>query len=178
VTQKAPIRKAERHIRDAVRKYNKWAMKDGNLTPMSDNLSIFDSIHCRNRMDVSLMEAKMHRRLDKLAARWRDAFHQREIQDNTKTKSAVNQFDNGPELPTLYGVISSHTIMALVSYDVHAETPALRMVASFDWGQEGYDVWNSLAVAIFVIHCRNRMIELQEFLPQPESEPYDSDPDA
>lgn len=153
-------------------------MNDSNLTHIVDNLSIFDSIYCRNRMDVTLMEARMHRRLDKLAARWRDAFREREIQDNSKAKSAVNDFNAGPELPTLYGVISSHTIMALVSYDVHAETPTLRMVASFDWGQEGYDVWNSLAVAIFVIHCRNRMMELQEFLPRPESEPFDSDPDA
>lgn len=68
--------------------------------------------------------------------------------------------------------------MAFVSYDPLAETPILRTVAMFDFGQEGYDVWNSLAIAIFIIHCRNRLMELQEWLPEPEEEPTESDPDA
>lgn len=93
-------------------------------------------------------------------------------------KSCVVDYGSSPEVPTLYGVISSHTIMAFVSYDVHAATPSLRTVAMFDFGQEGYDVWNSLAIAIFVIHCRNRMMELQDSLPRLEEASTDSDPDA
>jgi hypothetical protein len=38
----------------------------------------------------------------------------------------------------------------------------------FDFGKEGFDVWNALAAAIFVVHCRNRMIQLKEWLPEPD----------
>lgn len=75
------------------------------------------------------------------------------------------------ELPTLYGVIASHTVMAFVSYVLPTSSSpkgSLRTVAIFDFGgDEGFDVWNSFAIAIFVIHCRNRMQELKEFLPEP-----------
>ena len=75
------------------------------------------------------------------------------------------------EPPTLYGVIASHTVMAFVSYVVPTTAHpkgSLRTIAIFDFGgDEGFDVWNSFAIAIFVIHCRNRMKEMQDFLPKP-----------
>lgn len=61
--------------------------------------------------------------------------------------------------------------MAFVSYTPAKEErdqPQLRLIAMFDFNKEGYDVWNSLAIAIFVIHCRNRMMQLRECVPEPE----------
>lgn len=84
-----------------------------------------------------------------------------------------------PEVPTLYGVTASHTVMAFVSYAPSTEdkeVPQLRLIAMFDFGKEGYDVWHALAVAIFITHCRNRMMQLKEVLPQPEL-PAEDDPD-
>lgn len=122
----------------------------------------------------------MLRKLNKRAALWRDAFRERQMQDPNSPNSEYSAIDygSGPDLPTLYGVVACHTIMAFVSYDVHATTPLLRTVAMFDLGQEGYDVWNSLAIAIFVIHCRNRLIQLKDSLPEPEYQTTDTDPDA
>jgi hypothetical protein len=76
-----------------------------------------------------------------------------------------------PEVPTLYGITASHSVMAFVSYapaDRERDQPQLRLIAMFDFSKEGYDVWNSLAIAIFVIHCRNRMMQLSECLSEPE----------
>jgi hypothetical protein len=50
-------------------------------------------------------------------------------------------------------------------------------VAIIDYGQGDYDVWNSLAVAILVIHCRNKMMELKGALSE-FSSVAESDPDA
>ena len=65
-------------------------------------------------------------------------------------------------MPTLYGLIVSHTLIGLVAWDVvDAEQRGMRTMAMFDYGQGDYDVWNSLALAILVVHCRDVVIELK-----------------
>lgn len=106
----------------------------------------------------------MLKKLGKLHALWRDALYTHAM--NIATGSPAPE-----DPPTLYGVIASYTVMAFVSYVPPTQskngTPTLRTVAMFNFGEEGYDVWNSLAIAIFVIHCRNRMKQLRAFLPEP-----------
>lgn len=117
----------------------------------------------------------MIRKLGKLHNQWNEAF---DIY-NQQGGSASTSGPAPEETPTLYGVIASHTVMAFVSYVAPTEEDgkaSLRMIAMFDFSEEGYDVWNSLAIAIFVIHCRNRMKELKEFLPEPVIPPM-HDPD-
>jgi hypothetical protein len=121
----------------------------------------------------------MIKKLGKLAHLWRLAFQERDAQDKSISadKSAAVDYGAVPELPTLYGVTTSHTLMAFVSYDPQAPDAPLRTIAIFDLGQEGYDVWNSLAIAIFISHCRNRLLQLQDSIPEPESLLTESDPD-
>lgn len=147
---------------------------------MWKDISLFDVVSCHKDVSPKVAEAKMLRKLDKRASQWHDAFRERQFQDSVfgEENSLADSMD-GPELPTLYGVVACHTIMAFVSYDVHATKPLLRTVAMFDLGQEGYDVWNSLAIAIFVIHCRNRLIQLKDSLPEPDvTSVEETDPDA
>jgi hypothetical protein len=175
------VRTAEYQIREAVLKYNKWALRDGDIENTWNGLSLFDTISARKHVSSKVVEAKMLQKLGKLAAKWQEAFHERQIQDYDNLnngKSCAMDFESGPELPTLYGVISLNTIMAFVSYDVHAAKPMLRTVAMFEFANEGYDVWNSLAVAIFVVHCRNRMFNLQDCLPEREDRSSETDPDV
>ena len=176
VLTKAPIRTAEDHIRRSINKYNKWAMKDGDLEIRWKNISLFKTISCHKNVHPSVMEGKMIRKLGKLAGLWRDAFNTKIQENNSNSKTSQVDADSVPDLPTLYGICASHTVMAFVSYDALSPSSSLRTVAMFDFGQEGYDVWNSLAIAIFVIHCRNRMMELQDSLPKAEVK-KDSDPD-
>jgi hypothetical protein len=179
VLQKAPIRTAENHIRSAVLKYNKWALKDGNIENLWGDISLFDVISCYKKVNSKVAEAKMIRKLEKRANQWREALHLRKLQDESlKGKGRASDMEPLPEVNTLYGIVAVHTIMAFVAYDVNATRPLLRTVAMFDLGQEGYDVWNSLAIAIFVIHCRNRLIQLQDALPEPDPLPTDGDPDV
>ncbi|KAF2703337.1 hypothetical protein K504DRAFT_392851 [Pleomassaria siparia CBS 279.74] len=174
---KAPVRTAERQIRLGIHKYNRWAMKeDGGFPTLWDGLSLFQIHTCPKTVNPSALEAKAIHRLKRLAERWRDAFRHRVIQ-NSKQDKIKPDLDCIPEVPTLYAVLASHTIMAFVSYDAKAANPGLRTIAMFDFGLDDYDVWNAFAVAIFVIHCRNRMIELEEFLPYAETTGTDSDPD-
>ena len=131
-------------------------MKDGGMENTWNSLSLFDIVTCAKDVAPAVAEKRMIRKLEKKLGLWNAAFR---------------MHADAPEPPTLYGVIASHTVMAFVSYVAPTgpnQSPSLRMIAMFDFGEDGYDVWNSLAIAIFVIHCRNRMRELGEFLPEPK----------
>jgi hypothetical protein len=149
--------------------------QDGGFATIWNNLSLFQVHICPKSVSPKTLEAKAIHSLGKLAARWRDAFRDR-VAQNYRDDKCPSEYGTVPEIPTLYGVLASHTIMAFVSYDVLALKPSLRTIAMFDFGEEGYDVWNSFAIAIFVVHCRNRMIELEEFLPYAEPR-KEEDPD-
>lgn len=167
----APVRTAEYHICRATEAYYKWAVKDGCVDHLANELSLFETIHMPKDVHSSILQDQMLHKLEKLATKWKEALEAGISRDNDGHKGkAPLAYASAPDVPTLYGVIASHTIMAFVSYDPQAATPSLRTVAIFDFGKDGYDVWNCLAIAIFVIHCRNRLMELEEFLPEPSYE--------
>ena len=160
---KALMRTPHYHIKRAVEKYTAWAMKDGEIDHIWPQLPLFRIITWGVNVHSALGEREMIQKLGTLHDRWYEAL---QIQDADDRMDMVI-----PEVPTLYGITASHTVMAFVSYappTEDKEKPQLRLIAMFDFGKEGYDVWHSLAVAIFVTHCRNRMMQLKECLPEPE----------
>lgn len=168
---KASKRTPAYHIKRAVEKYSAWAMKDGQVDHIWHELPLFKIVTWAKDVHSSVGEREMLDKLGDLHDRWYEALQVQQAED--RLDSVV------PEVPTLYGVTASHTVMAFVSYAPSSdekEKPQLRLIAMFDFGKEGYDVWNSLAVAIFVTHCRNRMMQLKECLPEPELF-TDEDPD-
>ncbi|KAF2201736.1 hypothetical protein GQ43DRAFT_370711 [Delitschia confertaspora ATCC 74209] len=176
-----PVRTPESHIHRAINQYNKWALKDGDVHH-ARNIPLFGVVCGPKDADTSLLQDRILRKLKRLADRWGEALeirHSIEGSDETDGLNAPGgaEKEYHEEPPVLYGVIASHTIMGFVSYDPLAENPTLRTVAIFDFGREDYDVWNSLAIAIFVLHCRKKMMELSPFLPEYMS-PESSDPDA
>jgi hypothetical protein len=147
------------------------AMKDGEIDQLWSELPLFKTVTWGKNVHSSIGEHEMLEKLSDLHNQWYDALGIEEAQDRMDTVV--------PEVPTLYGITASHTVMAFVSYATptkEKEKPQLRLIAMFDFGKEGYDVWNSLAVAIFVTHCRNRMMQLREYLPEPEFS-SEEDPD-
>jgi hypothetical protein len=138
-------------------------MKDGRVEHLWAQLPLFEVVTFARRVDPSVGEAKMIEKLGRLHDLWYDAL---QIDEAEQRGDAVV-----PEVPALYGITASHSVFAFVSYAQPTEEdqiPHLRLIAMFDFHKEGYDVWNSLAIAIFIIHCRNRMMQLKECLPEPE----------
>lgn len=182
ILTKAPHRTAEFHIGRAVSVYNKWAIKDGDVHH-SWNLPLFEIVTGTKAVPTMVLQDKMLRKLGKLADRWCDALQiHSSVEGGEGSTSSSQDTALEPDFirqpPTLYGLIASHTIMGIVSYDTMDQNPQLRTVAIFDFSREDYDVWNGMAVAIFVIHCRNRMMELKDDLPQYSSSDFSDDPDA
>ncbi|KAF2736100.1 hypothetical protein EJ04DRAFT_463485 [Polyplosphaeria fusca] len=174
----APLRTPELWIRRFVLRYNAWAERDGELAFPFPDLSLFDIVHGGKGVSPKKLETRILQKLSHRASQWSEAFAlQASANASSSRRSSLSSEPTTPDVPTLYGIVTSHTVMAFVCYEPVAPKPFLRTVALFDFSQEGYDVWNALAIAIFCIHCRNRMIQLQEFLPNFVLDP-DSDPDA
>jgi hypothetical protein len=138
-------------------------MKDGEVDYLWPDLPLFKTVTWPKNVHSTVGEREMIQKLGELHDQWYDALRIQEAEGRPNTVV--------PEVPTLYGVTASHTVMAFVSYAPpreEKEEAQLRLIAMFDFGKEGYDVWHALAIAIFITHCRNRMMQLKDILPEPE----------
>ncbi len=175
IITRAPKRRPQYHVKRAIAKYTAWAMKDGGVDSIWSTLPLFETVTVGKHVPSTVLESRTLAKLGDLHERWQATLAGRDI-----TRSFGSTLSTSLEAPTLYGVSASHTIMAFVSYlppSKENRVPGLRLIAMFDFGKEGFDVWNALAAAIFVIHCRNRMIELKEYLPEPGVR-HEEDPDV
>ena len=166
IITRAPKRQPQYHVKRALAKYTQWAMKDGGVDLTWSTLPLFEVVTVSKDVPSTVLESRTLAKLGRLHDDWQAALAGRSAaQSFTSSTSTVL------EVPTLYAVSASHTIMAFVSYlppTKENRAPGLRLIAMFDFGKEGFDVWNALAAAIFVVHCRNRMMQLKEYLPEPE----------
>lgn len=183
-------------MRRAITAYTAWACADAKLNIPGSGPSYSIPVLAleagsRDTLAITL-QANLLAKLEALAERHKEALR---VHSSIEGPQYGYYHDEGEwvrgklpaeteyvhELPTLYGVIASHMVMAFVGYDMLAPEPSLTIIAMFDWRESDYDVWNSLAVAILVIHCRNRMMELREVTAQSveQEEDWESeDPDA
>lgn len=170
IISESSSRNPEEIIRRGIWSFMKWASTDGKVDrPWNTSVLVFES--GGKEVPIAKLQANMLKKLGNLAKEFKDTFRIRSSvepsdDDGEDSVEPPSEEEYTIKMPTLYGVIASHTVMGFVAYDTLAETPTLKTVAMFDYGQEGYDVWNSLAVAILVIHCRNVMAELAPLLPQ------------
>ena len=171
---RAPKRKPQWHIERALNKYTHWAMKDGGVDQIWATFPLFEIATVSRDVSSTVLETKTLTKLGRLHNLWKST-----LGSCAATQPFTSSSSNVIEVPTLYAVSASHTIMAFVRYlppTKENRAPGLGLIAMFDFGKEGFDVWNALAVAIFVVHCRNRMMQLKEYLPEPDV-PLQKDPD-
>ncbi|KAF2626786.1 hypothetical protein BU25DRAFT_394045 [Macroventuria anomochaeta] len=175
VITRAPKRQPQYHVKRALTKYTRWALKDGGVDLSWAALPLFEIVTVGKDVPSTVLESKTLAKLGRLHELWQSTLAAR-----AATQSFTSSSSTALEVPTLYGVSASHTIMAFVSYlppSRENRAPGLRLIAMFDFGKEGFDVWNALAAAIFVVHCRNRMMQLKEYIPEPEVR-VEEDPDV
>ncbi|KAJ4334314.1 hypothetical protein N0V87_006966 [Didymella glomerata] len=166
IMTRAPKRRPQYHVKRALAKYTSWAMKDGGVDAHWSTLPLFETVTVSKDVSSSVLETRTLAKLGDLHDRWASTLTSRAASTSLASSSSTSL-----DVPTLYGVSASHTIMAFVSYlppTKDNRVPGLRLIAMFDFGKEGFDVWNALAAAIFVVHCRNRMLQLKEWLPEPD----------
>ncbi|KAK6436181.1 hypothetical protein LTR95_007625 [Oleoguttula sp. CCFEE 5521] len=162
-----------------VREYLRWAMRDSQLEQRT-LIPLLTVIAKPAGTPHATLETITTHRLEKLASRYREAFLVRASTERSSPCSQASVQYSYPT-PTLYGIIASHTIVALVAYTPHDATRKITPMAFFDLTQVDYDVWNALALAIVVCHVRSVLVRIAEEtglgLKVPGQFPEEDDPD-
>lgn len=94
-----------------------------------------------------------------------------------KQKKKTNP-DFEHDLPTLYGLVIVHTVVAIVTLDANHPDNPVRSIAQFDFSDEDHDVWNVFAIAIVVVLVRNYLTSIRELDLEVAEPQNQSDPDA
>lgn len=141
-------------IRKAIAKYIRWAVDDAGLQVNSDTLP-FHIIYTQQLGQPTLETVtKMVKKLTKLALQHRGAY-----------EGATDVY-----WPSLVGYVVCGPIATILSLDSNPSAPAwsgpvdkrVKYMGQFDLTEPDQDVWNSLALAISVIHVRETMLKLTE----------------
>jgi len=150
-------RTPEQVLRQGIQRYIKWSLEDAglNITKGPDIPNLVVESGDKN-VKGAVLEAGIMDQLSRLETRWDDALLI-DIVDE-KDRLVDNEYLCDP--PTMYGIVLTHTVMAFVALVPGQE--GLKQIATLDYGDARYDVWNALAAAIYIIHCRNRLMELRE----------------
>ncbi|KAJ5159997.1 uncharacterized protein N7482_007001 [Penicillium canariense] len=150
-------------IAKAIRKYLRWAISDAGLKIAPQTVPVYTIYAQKRDEDTLSVVNKVIKKLEKLSAS-----HQ------TLHRCAEHQY-----WPTLVGFCLCGPIVTILSVDTNPESatwtnPAIsraKYMGQFDMSEDDQDVWNSLALAIAVIHIRQAMGRLADtydfpFLPR------------
>ncbi|KAL6238608.1 hypothetical protein BDW75DRAFT_14920 [Aspergillus navahoensis] len=141
-------------IKQTINRYIRWALYDVNLEVNHTSMPVH-VLHAQKK-NGSVRDAleRLNRRLKKLALRHRKAL-------------AASGNSNNNKLPLLIGFLICGPVVALMTFDLNLMkgTPGDdgidgKFFSQFDFSERGQDVWNSLSIAIVVMHIRSTMVRL------------------
>ncbi|KAJ5587344.1 uncharacterized protein N7459_003109 [Penicillium hispanicum] len=139
-------------MQKAIRKYMRWAIDDACLKTSPTTIPVH-AIYTQKPGEETLTTiVRMTKKLERLAKRYQTAHDDSE----------------SPYWPTLVGFVLCGPIISLVSLDSDPKAAAwtepsdtpVKYLGQFDMTEPAQDVWNSLAIAISVIHARETMAQL------------------
>lgn len=132
-------------IRRGIRNYLRWAARDGRVRATPEAIPVH-AVYCQRKGESTLSAVrKLDRRLQGLARR----------------------YVSGQPHPLLTGFAICGPICAILTYDTDpvsgsmgSQDTASKFLCQLDLSDRGQDVWNSLALAIAVVHLRETMAGL------------------
>ncbi|OJZ83774.1 hypothetical protein ASPFODRAFT_140747 [Aspergillus luchuensis CBS 106.47] len=149
-------------IKQAIQKYISWALFDVNLHTMKDALPVH-VIYAQKKHEKTITAIrKINTRLQKLTRQ-----HQEDlgVANNTYTEKQMAEILENTKFPLLTGFIICGPIVAILTHSTDPREIGNgqedgRFISQFDLSERGQDVWNSLAIAITVMHVRRTMLML------------------
>ncbi|KAL4931519.1 uncharacterized protein BDV17DRAFT_238958 [Aspergillus undulatus] len=155
-------RRPEIVIKQTIVKYIRWALFDVDLEIGRESTPIH-IIHAQRKHEtVHHALERLNKRLKKLAIR-----HQAALAETFGT--SIGDPEGKYEPPLLIGFLICGPVVAIVTFDLELmkgtpEDEELdgKFFSQFDFSERGQDLWNSLAVAIVVMHIRNMMVQLSQ----------------
>ncbi|KAI9703869.1 MAG: hypothetical protein M1836_007641 [Candelina mexicana] len=168
----------EEMARHEITKYIKWSHQDSSIVKKNHIPNITVAIS-KPDQSTTVVERQVTSTLRALAAQYRDTFRiHKSVENDTSSESGseseIEKYSR--PLPTLFGIIVAHSIVAFVTHDSADPGATIRPMGMFDFGLRTMDVWNSFAVAILVVQARNFLVGLRDELEDETTE--SDDPDA
>lgn len=149
----------EQQTKRMMQAYMEWAERDSGLDPKTTIPLL--ALECKpSHISASKLQENAKRKLQRLANRYRTAFGVRQSIEGSPVSRTSNILSY--PLPTLYAIIASGTLIALVAYNPRDEQSEVTSIAFFQMRDNNYDVWNALALAIVVCHVRGVQIRIAE----------------
>ena len=176
-------KRAEPIFSRCLKNYVSWALTDVGLHPKQRPNAI--PVHAlvtmkRNETGSDTVHA-ISDKLYQLADAYTRAYGIVPSVETTDTESVITSATTDEaNLPVLTGLMVCHSLVVIVTLNSasHArkqksrtrrtslqqatEDSGLRFIATFDFSDDGMDVWNALAIAIAVMRIRRTMLELCE----------------
>ncbi len=172
-------------MRREIESYIRWSERDAGLhrekhIPV---LAVSTAQAGQSTQDViDSVTAKLQHLAGRYREKWRihpsvEGSGENDHGDNETEKEKEDGFEH--ELPTLYGLVIAHTVVAVVTLNATRPDRPVRSIALFDLGDDEQDVWNAFAIAIVVVLARHYLIGLRQFESESAGHPQDpDDPDA
>ncbi|KAL3264471.1 hypothetical protein ABHI18_000686 [Aspergillus niger] len=149
-------------IKQAIQKYIHWALFDVELDTMQDALPVH-VIYAQKKDEKTIKAVrKMNTKLQKLTRRHQEELGVTIINAPDKKEAKILE---DIKFPLLTGFIICGPIVAILTHSTdpreigNGEEDG-RFISQFDLSERGQDVWNSLAIAITVMHVRRTMLSL------------------
>ena len=164
-----------------INKFVKWCDKDSGLDlkraiPMLTIVARPKEVTSESLQRIARIKLARH------AAEWKEAFRVRHSIENSPLSHASTVLSY--PIPTLYAIIASHNLVAVVAYRPDlGEEADIKSVLLMDNSNVNYDFWNALAIAIVLCHVRNVRVRIAEetgiglMVPGLDDEEPESDPD-
>ncbi|THC97931.1 hypothetical protein EYZ11_002568 [Aspergillus tanneri] len=178
-------------IKEAIRKYIRWAMDDAKIYVGPEAVPAH-AIYAQ-RQNESILDAlkRLNRRLHWLVSQYHKTLSVASVGEyNTSHSAGPNTRKAGHDFhrkyPVLIGFIVSGPTVVILTLNADptssTEKTDSTFMCQFDLGERGQDVWNSLAIAITGMHIRRTIGQLAAdglagFKTTPVDEDISSDPD-
>ncbi|CAI7582856.1 unnamed protein product [Penicillium bialowiezense] len=146
----------ERAVQKAIERYIRWALDDGHIRIQPATTPVY--IICCKKWHEGAKAAfsRAFKGLEELTNTWRN-------QVPSSIKHTV--------WPSVMGYVVCGPVLSVVTLDSNpnpqAETPGMRLLGQFDLSDANTDVWNTLALAISVMHIKRTMTKLAKTYNRP-----------
>ncbi|KAJ9253840.1 hypothetical protein DTO207G8_3972 [Paecilomyces variotii] len=145
-------------IKRTIKKYIDWAARDANLHHCYSAIPIYN-IYCMKKGETTRAAIQnLEKRLISTGE---------EYQEILQTESFA--YSDSISYPVMTGFLVCGPIVAVITLNSASEAfsdsssdTLCKLISQFDFGDDGQDVWNALAIALTVIRIRKTMLELAE----------------
>ncbi|EAW13060.1 uncharacterized protein ACLA_014980 [Aspergillus clavatus NRRL 1] len=159
-------------IKRAIKRYIRWAFNDAGLCINAGAIPVHTI--CARKTEESTVNAvmKANRRLQNLADRFQDTLSpsmtvKYRAAPAKQTRKKTHPVARSLTFPVLIGFVISGPVVAILTLNSDPSAAKAQggkadsnFMCQFDLGEHGQDVWNSLAVAIAVMHIRHTTVGL------------------